>query len=56
MPIIDPDLIKSERIVISVSPKEYDRWDRVAKENDMRVTEFVRHLVSRAVRQLEQGK
>ncbi len=53
MPITDPDLIKSERIVISVSPKEYDRWERVARENHMRVTEFVRLLVSRAVGQLE---
>ena len=54
MPKTTPALVKSVKVVVSVSPAEYQRWERLAIRNEMRVPEFVRYLVGQAARKLEQ--
>ena len=46
--------MKSVKVVVSISPAEYERWERLATQNEMRVPEFVRYLVGQATRKLEQ--
>ena len=53
MPKTAPPLLKSVRVVVSISPAEYERWERLATRNEMRVPEFVRYLVGQAARKLE---
>ena len=54
MPKTAPSLLKSVKVVVSISPAEYERWERLATQNEMRVPEFVRYLVGQAARKLEQ--
>ena len=53
MPKTAPLLIKSVKVVVSISPAEFERWDRHAVQYEMRVPEFVRYLVGQAIRRLE---
>ena len=48
MPKTAPSLMKSVKVVVSVSPAEYERWERLATQNEMRVPEFVRYLIGQA--------
>ena len=48
MPKTARALMKSVKVVVSVSPAEYERWERLATQNEMRVSEFVRYLVGQA--------
>ena len=41
-------------VSISISAAEYERSERLATQNEMRVPEFVRYLVGQAARKLEQ--
>ena len=50
MPKTAPSLVKSVKVVVSVSPAEYERWERVATGREMRVPEMVRFLVGEAIR------
>ena len=53
MPKTTPLLRKSVRVVVSLSPAEYERWERVATQNELRVPEFVRFLMTQAIRSQE---
>ena len=44
MPKTDPPLLKSKRVVVSLSPAEYERWERIAAQQELRVPEFVRFV------------
>lgn len=50
MPKTTPVLRKTVRVVVSLSPPEYERWERVATQNELRVPEFVRFLMTQAIR------
>ena len=54
MPKTAPSLIKTVRVVISLSPHEYERWKRYAHKNEMRVPEFVRFVISQATRDADE--
>ena len=53
MPKTAPSLIKSVKVVVSISPSEFERWEHHSIQNGMRVPEFVRYLVGQAIRRLE---
>ena len=53
MPKTAPLLIKSVKVVVSISPAEFERWERHAVQYEMRVPEFVRYLVGQAIRRLD---
>ena len=50
MPKTDPPLIKSKRVVVSLSPAEYERWESIAAQQELRVPEFVRFVITQAIR------
>ena len=50
MPKTDPPLIKTKRVVVSLSPAEYERWERIAAQQELRVPEFVRFVITQAIR------
>ena len=53
MPKTAPPLLKSKRVVVSLSPTEYERWEYFATQHEMRVPEFVRYLIGLALRGLD---
>ncbi len=54
MPKTAPSLVKSVKVVVSITPAEYERWERIATQLDMRVPEFVRYFMGQAMRRLEE--
>ena len=56
MPRTDPPLLKSKRVVVSLSPAEYQRWERIATQQELRVPEFVRFVITQAIRSDEKGQ
>ena len=55
MPKTDPPLIKTKRVVVSLSPAEYQGWERIATHHELRVPEFVRFVITQAIRS-EKGR
>ena len=56
MPKTDPPLLKSKRVVVSLSPAEYERWERFATQHELRVPEFVRFVITQAIRSEEKAQ
>ena len=56
MPKTAPVLRKSMRVVVSRSPPEYERWERIATEHELRVPEFVRLVMTQAIRNDEKAQ
>ena len=56
MPKTTPVLRKTVRVVVSLSPPEYERWERIATEHELRVPEFVRFLMTQAIRSEEKAQ